>query len=218
MTDYKRIIYLEAVFDDSDIMTDYFNRDRPMFEWYICDLEGKRVTEGKLRRALKHLPEWLRAYEWKFRKGEVYSMSDHCYGQLRVDQGVGLTVRGEHTYGHTDSPLRFIITVTSVSCFEMNHSLEDQIPETKQVLSEMLEAKQEEWTLRRKEQKEAIKKAHIETIKTSHAVIDGKGFRVLTEEEKKKQIENYLKQARIKEEQKKERIRNKKPKNLLDFF
>lgn len=211
------MVVLKAVFDDSDIMVDYFNSDRSMFSWFVCDLEG-RVTEGKLRKALKLLPNWLQAFEWTYRKGEVYSMSDHPYGQLRVDKGLRLTVKGEHTYSHSDRSLRFILTATFKSCFNMNNSITEPIPETKQRLSQMLEAKEQEWSLRRREQKQRIREAQVKTIESSHAVIDGKGFHILTAEEKKQQIEDYQKKCILEDKQERERIKNRNPKNLEDFL
>ena len=82
----------------------------------------------------------------------------------------------------------------------------------------MLEAKQQEWSLRRKEAKPKIMEAHIKTIQSSHAVIDGQGFRMLTQEDKKQQIEEYLKKCRQEEMYEQERIRHSKPKSLLDYF
>ena len=193
------IIVLKAVFDDSDMMTDYFNSDRPFGEWYVCDLEGKRVTQGKLRKALKRLPEWLKAFKWTFRKGEKYSMSDHYYGQLRADEGTGLEIKGEFTYSHYDKPVRFILTATYLETFQMNDSVENPIPETFEEMKRLIEEKQRKWREQRQRAKEHLKKVMPKIIQDSHAIIDGKGFRVLTQEEKDQMIAKYKEKEKSKD-------------------
>jgi len=185
------IIVLEAVFDDSDIMTDYFHRDRGFQEWYICDLEGKMVTEAKLRKAWKQLPAWLKAFKWSFRKGEKYSMSDHYYGQLRADEGTGLEIKGEFTYSHDDKPVRFILTATHLETFKMNHSVEDPTPQTIQEMRQIIEGKQRKWREQREQTREHMKKAYPRIIQDSYAIINGEGFRVLTQENKDELVADF---------------------------
>lgn len=126
----RKIIVLEAVYDNSDIMTDYFDRDHGYLEHFVAPLEGKVVTEAKLRQALRKLPQWLQGYEWKFRKGEKYSMSDHPHGQLRADNGVGITVKNQE--GRQDCGLGFILGISYESVFTMNHSMTTPIPATRE--------------------------------------------------------------------------------------
>jgi hypothetical protein len=206
------MIVLRAVFDDSDPMADYYHPDRAIFEWYVCDLEGKMVTEAKLRRALKKLPEWLQGLNWKYQKPAKYSMSNHYFGQLRADEGVGLTVKGEHTYSHCDKPLRFILTACSKGIFTINNSLNQQIPQSKELLSQMLEAKQQVWSLRNKQTKEAMEQTVPKIIQESIAIIDEKGFHYLTQEEKCEQTQRFLNKIRMKKDA------ETKPKTLLDFI
>jgi len=184
-----KIIVLRAVFDDSDIQTDYFHRDRSLEKWYVSDLEGSKVTEGKLRRALKNLPAWLRNFNWRFMKGEKYSMSDHYYGQLRVDQGVGLTVK--NGWGHRTG-LRFILTVTSLSAFEMNHNRAKSLPQSLEEVQELIEQKERESEERIRKVKENMKKVMPKIIQNTYAVIDKKGFHVLTRKEKQEMLDKYI--------------------------
>jgi len=195
MSERKAIVVLEAVFDDSDIQTDYCHRDRPLETYFVCDLEGKMITEAKLRKALEKLPAWLQGLKWVYEKPEKYSMSDHYYGQLRADEGLGLTIRGEHTYGHYDQSVRFLLSTSTIGIFNMNHTIGKPIPKSIEEMRQFVEQKQKEWKEQRERSKEAMRKAHIETIKSSHAIIDGTGFHILTEEEKKKQIEAFTKKC-----------------------
>jgi len=133
------IITLEAVYDNSDIMTDYFDSDHGIEEWYVCDLQGKVVTEGKLRRAVRLLPEWLQNFNWAFRKGEKYSMSDHPYGQLRVDSGTELRFPCSGGMRERSSPVRFILTACTRSIFEMNDRVDVPIPPTFEAMRAFVE-------------------------------------------------------------------------------
>ena len=85
----NRIVVLEAVYVESDILTDYFAKDTPYISWYVCEYPGNAVTEAKMRATMQRLPEWLRRYDWKWQIGENYSMSDHPSGQLRADGQTG---------------------------------------------------------------------------------------------------------------------------------
>lgn len=173
---YKQIVVLRAVYDDSDIQTDYFNRDRNLDEWFVAHLEGSRVTESKLRRALELLPSWLREFDWTFRKGEKYSMSDHYYGQLRVDKGVGLTVKS--SWGR-EASLGFILTVTSLRVFEMNRKIDTPIPQSLEEIQKLIERKQKEAEERREKAKKRMEENRAQIEAQAHAVIDEKGFRIL---------------------------------------
>jgi len=187
----SRIVVLEAVFDDSDIMTDYFHRDRPLKEWFVCELEGKVVTEAKLRKALTKLPAWLQAYKWTYQKPEKYSMSDHYYGQLRMDEGTGLTVSKPLTYSSETRGVGFILSTTScVDTWKVNHDQNEPLPQSIEEIRRFIEEKQrkEEERLNDPERKLRIAKAHADTIANATAVIDGRGFHVYTEQEKKEEI------------------------------
>ena len=173
---YKLVYVLRATFDDSDIMTDYFNRDRSLDEWFVAQFEGTRVTESKLRRALQQLPSWLREYDWTFQKGEKYSMSDVYYGQLRVDKGVGLTVKNSW---NRESSLGFILTVTSLRVFEMNRKIDIPIPQSIDEIKELIERKQRESEECRAEAKKRMEESRAKIEAQAHAVIDEKGFRIL---------------------------------------
>lgn len=190
MNEYRKIVILEAVYDDSDLMTDYFNRDAPVEKWFICDLPGKAVTEQGLRMALSQLPAYLQAMTWEYQKGEKYSMSDHYYGQLRMDKGLGVEVKGSGGA----SGVGLIISSYAASTFEMNHKYNKPIPKT---LGE-LQVYITNWEDERKRRSEALKpkilEAQIKTIQQSSAVIDGRGFHVLTKEDKTKMIADLQKE------------------------
>lgn len=194
MTEYLKVIVLEAVFDDSDIQTDYFARDRPLEKWYVCELEGKIVTEPKLRRAIEKLPAWLQALTWSFQKGEKYSMSDHYYGQLRAGQSFGLEIEHLASYPCGKRGIEFLLSVTHLSTFEMNDTKDKPLPaspdEIKKLIDEK-EAKELAWR-NDPERKLRVAKAHADTIANSTAVIDGRGFHVLTEQEKKEEIAKVM--------------------------
>lgn len=186
----SRIVILEAVFDDSDIQVDYFSRDRPLKEWFVCELEGKVVTEAKLRKALEKLPAWLQAFKWGYEKPEKYSMSDHYYGQLRMDEGTGLSVTKPLTYSSETRGVGFILsTHYSLESWKANYEIEP-LPQSIEEIRRFIEEKQrkEEERLNDPERKLRIAKAHADTIAQSTAVIDGRGFHVLTEQDKKEEI------------------------------
>jgi len=180
-----RIVVLEAVFDDSDIQTDYWAPDRTLERWFICTIQ-KPITEGKLRRALTILPQWLQAYTWKYRKGEKYSMSDHPYGQLRAQESTGLRVQKVASYGG-DRAVEFLIDITWLEHFEMNDTVKP-LPESLDVIKKIVEDKDRQEEERRKRVRAKMNEAQAKTIMQSTAVIDARGFHVYTEQEKKEEI------------------------------
>jgi hypothetical protein len=149
---------LEAVYDNSDMMTDYFSPDAPIGEWFVHPLQGKVVNEAKLRRVLGALPEWLQSYNWTYRKGEKYSMSNHPYGELRVDS---TDLRFPCSAGGTSS-VSFILGVTWQDNFKMNHSLTDPIPESFEAMKAFIDSKIREREERAQKFKEARERAKQE--------------------------------------------------------
>jgi len=156
------IITLEAVYDNSDIMTDYFDRDHGIEEWYVCDLQGKVVTEAKLRRAVFRLPMWLRNFNWTYQRGEKYSMSDHPYGQLRVDSGTDLRFPCSGGFGGGTSPVGFILTSCTRRIFEMNDRVDNPIPQTFEAMKALIESRIKEREEQQKKYKEARERAKQE--------------------------------------------------------
>lgn len=185
----SKAIVLKIAYDDSDIMTDYFNRDRPFETYYLADLQGKVVTEAKLRACLKLLPEWIRNHEWGYQKGEKYSMSDHYYGQLRVDKGIGATI---HSSSHYDVGMCLIITVEYLSTFEMNNRKDHRPPESLEELKARIKAKQEAAEKRRQELKPKILEASIKMIENVSHVMDETGFHAMSPQEKEEKIQRLL--------------------------
>jgi len=164
------IITLEAVYDNSDIMTDYFDRDHGIEEWYVCDLRGKVVTQNKLIRALCEVPDWLKPLGWAYRKGEKYSMSDHPYGQLRCDNDTGLTFR--NSQGEMKK-VRFIITASWREGFELNHKLNRTIPPTLEAMKAFIESKVKERDERLQKIKENVESSKEELKAKGKEVIPG---------------------------------------------
>ena len=123
LSEKKRIITIEAVYDNSDLITDYFDNNARLREWYVEDFNGKIVTESKLRKSISKLPKWLQDQTWTFQKGEKYSMSDHPYGQLECTTNLVT----ENGISHTVA-VRFIVTLGWLDLFQMNNSI-DKLPE-----------------------------------------------------------------------------------------
>lgn len=186
----SKIIVLEAVYNNSDLMSDYFDSDHRLEEWYVCDLEGKAVTEAKLRRALQHLPKWLRQFNWStYQKGENYSMSDHPHGQLRADEGTGLTTK--NALKETVS-IRFILTVSYSDIFSWNHKLDDPIPETLEAFKTLIQQRDQETQRREQELKPIREEAMRKVVEEATAVIDREGFRILKHETRQVNLTPYI--------------------------
>jgi len=167
------IITLEAVYDASDIRTDYFDSDHGIEEWYVCDLTGKFVTLAKLLRALGRLPDWLVNLKWTPRTGEKYSMSDHPYMQLRCDSGTGL----HYIDGGDTKAVRFIITACTRSIFEMNDRVDNPIPPTFEAMKAFIDSKVRDRQEQAQKYKEARERAKIVPADKSsvelRAIFDG---------------------------------------------
>jgi len=98
-------------------------------------------------------------------------------------------------------PFFFQVEETSSSIFTMNSRLEDPIPRSLEELKKFVEAKEEERHKQLEENKPNMIKAHIKTVQDSYAVIDGRGFHVLTPEDKEEEIKKVLEEEQpIKEE------------------
>jgi len=183
MAEYEKCIVLEAVYNDSEPQVDYFHRDAHLKEWFVTRLEGKRVTEAKLRRALKLLPKWLQEYSWEWEKGEKYSMSDHYYGQLRMDRNTGIYVK--KTYGGK-AHVRFLLRVTSLSKKDLENP--EPLPQSLEEIRRFVEERERRQELKAIEMREKIAEAQAKVIKEAVAIIDGRGFHILTEKEKNEEI------------------------------
>ena len=191
--EYEKCIVLEAVYNDSEPQTDYFHRDARLKEWFIAKLEGKKVTEAKLRKALKTLPKWLQEYDWRWEKGEKYSMSDHYYGQLRMDRNTGVYVK--KTYGGK-AHVRFLLKVSYISKDEMENP--EQPPQSLEEVRRFIEERERKQELKALEMREKAEEAQAEVFKEAVAIIDGNGFHVLTEEDKKEMIQKWKRKDRSK--------------------
>ncbi len=124
----NQIVVLEAIYDNSDITTDYFAKDTPHTSWYVCEYPSKAVTEPKMRAALQRLPEWLQQYDWKWQRGENYSMSDHPRGQLRADGQTGILVYAGSS--NSGREISFLLSTTGEGIFLMNNRKEVLVPAT----------------------------------------------------------------------------------------
>jgi hypothetical protein len=159
---YKRAIILKAVFDDSDFMTDYWYPDRTIFEWIILPIEkSEKITEGKLRKALKLLPKWIKeGFIWTYVRPEKYAWSPNYYGRLRIINDTGLFVPAKYTYSNRDKPIDFIITA---SVFEEGEET-PPIPISYEEMKELLNKKFAEWEEAKRRAKENREKFYSEII------------------------------------------------------
>ena len=169
----SEIIVLKAVYDNSDFYTDYYCPSQCLNEWFICEMEGKRRTEGKLWKALKLLPEWLKRLTWEYYKGEKFVGARFFYPTLSAKEDLGLKVKND--WGYTVR-VRLHITFSSRYWFEANHGINAKIPQSLEEFKQFIE----DWIRRREEKrrqtKEKVAEAMIKTIESSHAIIDGRGF------------------------------------------
>jgi len=164
-----RKFILRLCYDDSDPMTDYYHPRATFMEWLICDYEGRRTTESKLRRALSRCPEWIRKLTFKYKK----TYYDKPYLE---SEPIGLTKT--RTYGGYERPFFFIVEDTPL------FSDEGEIPKSIEELKGIVERREREQELKEIQMRERIAKAHADIIKNATAIIDAKGFRILTEQEK----------------------------------
>jgi len=209
-----KVIVLEAVYNNSESMVDYFDRYAGLKEWFVCELEGKMVTEAKLRRALRQLPEWLQNLKWDFEKGEKYSMSEHYYGQL-VSSSTDIPVK--KIYGG-ESNLFFLLRVTYVRTFEMNNSKEEGLPQSLEEVRSFVVEKQRRRELKEIETREKMAEINAKITQESHAVIDERGFHVLTERDKKEAIVKLQQDLIKKQKEDKKKVIRRKYYNLLDYI
>jgi len=142
MSNHSVVVILEAVYDNSDLMTDYFAKDTPYLSWYVCEYAGKAITESKMRAALQRLPEWLQRYDWRWQRGENYSMSDHPYGQLRADGQTRILVYSGS--GNSAREISYLLSTTSESIFLMNNRKEVPVPATLDEFKVLIVRKEEE--------------------------------------------------------------------------
>lgn len=172
--EYQKVIVLEAVYNNSDSQSDYFDRNATLKEWAIELLPGKVVTEAKLRDAVARLPGGFPQLKWTFEKGEQYSMSDHPYGTLESEPLHALRVKA--TVG--DSCIRLRVTMSHLSDKSIKEKGE---PFNYAALKAAVDARiqrDQEWEAERKTDayKERMRAQQIADILRSSAVIDGRGF------------------------------------------
>ena len=172
--EYEKVIVLEAVYDNSDSQSDYFDRNSRLKEWALEPLTGKVVTEKKLRDAVMKLPGGFPKLKWTFEKGEQYSMSDHPYGTLESEPIHALRVKA--TVG--DSCIRFRVTMTHLS---EQSTKEKGEPFNYVALKRAVDARNEkdrEWEAYRKTgtYKQQQREQELKLIQGSAAIIDGRGF------------------------------------------
>ena len=190
-----RTLNFEVVYDDSESQTDYYAPDRPLFRYpYEAIGERERVTEQLLRASLAKLPAWARGLPWAFKKGEKYSMSDHYYGQLRCDHGLEGVPDWPFAYagrGYQGRTLTYLVKVgyEDINC--MNHA-DGAIPQSVEELARRVEAKRLEQAELERTMKDRMVIANVKAIQSSSAVIDGRGFHVLTEAEKLAEVKKTL--------------------------
>jgi len=208
MSENTRIYILRLCYDDSDSMTDYYSPRAWFFSWFVAKFEGKLVTESKLRRALKSCPAWIQKLKWEYKKTwwkkpfiQSGSMKDD-----KDDQGI-FSRNGKLTQSHYEKAYFFCLEETiDNSLFKSNNpDARQPIPQTFEELYDFVRNKEQErlnhWAKVKEKQKAIMPKV----IRESHAVIDGQGFRVLTDLDKEAMIRAFEKKTEIEEAEKQNR-------------
>jgi len=78
----KMGIMLVECFDDSDMMTDYFNPHRPVNEWLLAIVKKQAQKEALARRVVNQVPD-LKAIEFEWHT-ETYSMGHGNYLEAKT--------------------------------------------------------------------------------------------------------------------------------------
>lgn len=176
MSEYKPYYELELSYDNSDGMSDYYDRFARLKNWVLWPMDGKKVTEKKLYTILEALPKWIHDLKWTLEKGEKYSMSDHPYHTLISEW---LMDCGElKVYGGGSSPTRFTLSVSH----KMNAALSTNIPPTKDQVKQIITKREQD-----RLENEAFRKVNPPKQSIPQGathVIDGSGLRQLTQEER----------------------------------
>ncbi|MEM2905054.1 MAG: hypothetical protein QW587_04865 [Candidatus Bathyarchaeia archaeon] len=177
------IIVLRAVFSNSDSQRDYYDPDRTLAEWRITELKAGRVTEALLRGALRLLPGWMQALRWTYRKRTA---SNHYYGQLRVEEGLGLTVRNE--WGDRVG----VGLILEPGYSRLNPELKPRPPRSLKALNRVIRLYEREAEERERKAREAQSRIMPELIRSATAILDEGGLRVLTRREKEDMARKYI--------------------------
>lgn len=179
MSDYRDIMVLHAVYDASDMMSDYWHPNMPLFSFYVGEMPGKRRTISKLRKALKRLPDWIQRLDWnddktyydlRFLKSD--RVGDRVIKTSGGGSGLTFTLEYEMVYGDNayvnghDRNMGFNMIPSSLSAF--NKMVDNIIAERQRV---------------RDEAKAAAKVRRRIPQGASH-VLDQYGFRPITQEER----------------------------------
>jgi len=88
----KMGIMLVECFDDSDMMTDYFNPHRPVNEWLLAIVKKQAQKEALARKIVNQIPD-LRAIEFEWHT-ETYSMGHGNYLEAKTSHRTSR----EHAY------------------------------------------------------------------------------------------------------------------------
>ena len=102
--DNQMFVYIEAYFDDSDAMTDYFHRHASISSSYaLAVVNTKQQRESTVRNILNQIPE-LNKYKWEW-KTENYSMG---HGNYLESEYIG-TIKHNAYNGRKEVGYRFQI-------------------------------------------------------------------------------------------------------------
>lgn len=177
MSEYKKYFVLRVLYNNSDMMTDYYEPRRTLKEWILWPMPGKIVTENKLRRLLKDLPPWLRALKWEYIKAARGSMCYPVYGSLDSG-GLGLTVP---TYNYGTSGVWMTLTVTTGRDPELSTDIPANLEAIRKIVDERNRKEREDREYYSSPEYKSIQaRREVQSILNSHAVIGAKGLEVLT--------------------------------------
>ena len=175
MTDYQKTVVLRAVYNDSDIMTDYFHPDAWFECWFIADMPGKRVSEKKLRTGAAALPSWIRDLGFEYERD---------YGRYRLRSGF-IPDAAMDVYGGGQRGVQFLVEISYSSSLNRANGYYKPIPETHGAFMELVEARALKREADRLEAQSHTAKSRravqqVKSILSATAIFDGNGFEVQT--------------------------------------
>lgn len=179
--EYKPFIVLEALYNNSDSMTDYYEPRRTLRKWTLCPMPGKILTEKKLRRILDDLPGWLRRLKWEYLPAKRWSMTSQPYGALD-SEGVGLLVK---TYYSGEAGIWMSLTMEHHAEAELATDIPTRREDVKTIVDAHNRKYEEDRAYYNSPEYKSIQaKREAENIMRSHAIIGAKGLEILTPEKK----------------------------------
>lgn len=175
MTDNQRTLALRAVYNNSDIQSDYYHPDAWFECWYIADMPGKRISERKLRNGAALLPSWIRDLGFEYERD---------YGRYRLRSGF-IPDATMDVYGGGQRGVQFLVEDSYSSSLDRANGHYKPIPKTHGAFMELVEARALKREADRLEAQSHTAKSRrtvqqVKSILTATAIFDGNGFEVQT--------------------------------------